>query len=149
MKELRLANTYKVALVDDEDYEELNKYEWYIGKKSVIRTDNAKIELSRTILKTHLLVDHKDRDILNNQKNNLRKATYAQNRANSKLSKNNKSGYRGVSWHKSAGMWRATITVNQRNIELGHSLDTKELAILYNEAAKKYFGEFATLNIID
>ncbi len=51
------------------------------------------------------MVDHKDGDPLNNRKTNLRKATPAQNAGNTKLLRNNKSGYKGVFWDKKYNRW--------------------------------------------
>jgi len=37
--------------------------------------------------------------------------------------------------------------VNDKSIKLGNSKVEKEAAVLYDNAAIKYFGEFANLNI--
>jgi AP2 domain/NUMOD4 motif len=92
------------------------------------------------------LADHKDRNPKNNNLSNIRPATYSQNGANSQMSVYNVSGYRGVSWFKTRGKWRVTITVNCRKRHVGYFADVEEAAKAYNREALKHFGEFATLN---
>jgi hypothetical protein len=89
-----------------------------------------------------MLVDHMNRDTLDNRRGNLRLATNAQNQANRRLSKNNTSGVKGVSWYEGVGKWVAHITVDRRRIHLGHH-DTIEAAARAREAAEiRYQGEF-------
>lgn len=57
----------------------------------------------------------------------------------------NQSGYRGVSL-KRPGRWMARIVVDQKPISLGYFKSPGDAARAYNEAAKKYHGEFAKLN---
>jgi hypothetical protein len=42
--------------------------------------------------------------------------------------------------------WRAQIMLNGRLIHLGYFTDPVEAAKAYDEAARKYHGEFASLN---
>ena len=91
-------------------------------------------------------IDHINGIKDDNRWKNLREATCSQNKMNCGLSKRNKSGYKGVFWRKELGKWRASIKKDQKRIYLGH-FDTKEgAAKAYNEAALKYFGEFARVN---
>lgn len=74
---------------------------------------------------------------------NLREATRAQNMANSRRLHSNTSGFKGVSFDKRDGRWRAYIRGNQRRHHLG-SFDTPEEAhAAYCAAAAELFGEFA------
>lgn len=90
--------------------------------------------------------DHKDHDTLNNQCYNLRTATQSQNNCNQGKRKDNLSGYKGVSWHKSTKQWRATIRGNGKYIHLGSFANAEDAAREYDKAAIKYFGEFAFTN---
>lgn len=90
-----------------------------------------------------VMLDHKDGNRQNDRWNNLREATREQNKANCLRYKNNKSGHKGVTWHKQHKKWYATIQKNKKPRFLG-LFNTKQAAYsAYKTAAKKYFGEFA------
>jgi len=90
-------------------------------------------------------LDHINGDKRDNRINNLREATQSQNRCNSKLQKNNTSGYKGVSYNKVSGKYMAGIQVNKKPIYLG-LYDTPEQAYqAYCDAAKEHHGEYARL----
>lgn len=149
----------KFALVDDEDYEYLMQWKWRVdvggyavreqhvsgGKKNEIR---HMVQMHRVINKTPdgLKTDHIDGDKLNNVRGNLRNATPSQNKANAGPYKNNKSGFKGVSWSRLNKKWVAQIKVAGRRIHLGYHRDIKAAVRAYNTAAVKFFGQFAKLN---
>lgn len=62
------------------------------------------------------------------------------------VQKCSKTGYKGVSFHKASGKYRACIEVNKKHIHLGLFVCKLEAAKAYNKAAKEHFGEFAKLN---
>lgn len=95
MKEVKLINSDLIALVDDEDFERVSQYKWRFKKDSRHPTyftvrgsvNRKEVYLHRFILnigKTSLVVDHIDRNTLNNQKSNLRLVTQRENVMNSK-----------------------------------------------------------------
>lgn len=89
-------------------------------------------------------VDHKDGNGLNNRRSNLRLCDAFQNQHNCKIARNNKSGHKGVHWHKSRQRWRATIRVNgSEPIYLGYFDTPEQAGAAYKEAAEKLFGAFA------
>lgn len=98
-----------------------------------------------------LEIDHRDGNGLNNCKSNLRLATRSENMQNSRVPKNNRYGVKGVCFlpNRYGKKWKAAICANNRAITLGHFHTKEEAAKAYNEAAKKYHGEFARLNVID
>ena len=96
-------------------------------------------------------IDHIDRNPLNNKFSNLRLATIAQQNMNQSKFKTKdgvpcSSIYKGVSWNKGKQKWRARIVFDKKEIHLGYFIDEKEAALAYDEAATKFFGEFAVLN---
>src|SRR5258706_7007996 len=91
------------------------------------------------------LCDHKDGNSLNNQRCNLRLATKQQNVMNSVKNSRNKSGYKGVCWHKSHQRWHAQIELDHHKIHIGYYRTSEEAYQAYCEAAIRYFGEFARI----
>ena len=87
-------------------------------------------------------VDHIDNNIINNKVSNLRFATNQQNRFNSSTSKNNTSGCKGVSFHKSTNKWRARIKINNKSIHIGYFVSLEEAKAARQNKAKELFGEY-------
>jgi hypothetical protein len=88
------------------------------------------------------IVDHIDRDSLNNRISNLRLANHQQNRCNSSIRIDNRSGYTGVSWSDYDQKWRASIVANGQRYDLGLFSELKEAGEARFEAEIKHFGEF-------
>ena len=97
-------------------------------------------------LKKNEMVDHINQIRNDNQRCNLRIASKSQNMSNRGPTKANTSGYKGVSWIASRRKWQATIQVNYKTSYLGRYNTPEDAARAYNEAALKFFGEFASLN---
>lgn len=164
MKEIKLTKGH-VALVDDEDFEKLNQYKWHarITPNSIYVRTNIKIKhptrrqkslhMHRLIMNCPegMMVDHIDRNGLNNQKHNLRICTRSQNLMNSKKPKEGKtSKYKGVNFIKDQRShnkpWRAEIRLNRKGIVIGTFKTEKEAALAYNKKALELFGEFSRIN---
>jgi hypothetical protein len=88
-------------------------------------------------------IDHINNNPSDNRICNLREATYKENSCNQKLKKNNKSGVKGVTWHKVYKKWQARISVNSKRILLGFFDDLEFAELVINEARQKYHGEYA------
>jgi len=122
-----------------------------LTKRVSSSVEGKNISIAEFILGHALLmhIDHKDRNTLNNQKENLRFCTRTQNQAN-RVDKKNSTGYKGVSIMKDRHKkYKAEIQVNNRRITIGYFYSAKEAGKAYNKAALKYFGEFALLNTIE
>lgn len=158
MKKISLTRG-KFALVDDEDFERLNKFKWcahrhrrrtYASREiRKTREDRKTSLMHREILQTPdgLDTDHIDGNGLNNQKSNLRVATRSQNQQAHRLKEANcSSRYRGVNWHSRDETWQARIQVIGKRIHLGYFDSELAAARAYNIAAIKYFGKFASPN---
>lgn len=160
MKEIQLTQG-KVALVDDDMYDELNQFKWYAnnlkGKFYAVRNlrINKKyvksILMHRFIMSTNngLVVDHLNGITLDNRKCNLRNCTHSENLKNQKISIKNTSGYKGVSWNKNHKSYEVRIKNNNITIQIGNFKNIIDAARAYNAAAIKYHGEFANLNKIE
>lgn len=88
-------------------------------------------------------IDHINGDGLDNRWSNLRLATHAQNRANSRRQKNNTSGFKGVVWDKARGKWIAAIRADGKGIYLGRFNTPEAAHAAYVAAAERHFGSFA------
>ena len=147
-----------VTVIDPEDAY-LLQWKWlalgapglrYAARNTPKRERPVVIYMHRLIMgiSDHRKVDHEDNDKLNNRRYNLRIATHKENTRNVKLRSTNTSGFKGVHLN-SCGNYFAMITVDGKGINLGtHGKDPRNAARAYNEAALKYFGEFACLNEI-
>ena len=148
----------KVAIVDSDDFERLSKYNWFARKDGrlnrdfrAMRTKNYHtISMARVIMNAPegMLVDHINHDTLDNRKQNLRICTKGDNNRNNIIRKDNKSGYKGVSWNKKDRVWRAQIAVNGVQTYIGSFGTAEKAAEAYNKKAKELFGEFCVLNNI-
>lgn len=150
----------KFTVVDDEDYEWLMQWKWFAvkaGKTYYARRASYKngrlspIPMHREILGLlygdGTLGDHRNRNGLDNRRNNLRVASAQLNCYNKGMQKNNTSGFRGVTWDKRSEQWLAQIRVDRKTKGLGYYPIKKDAAIAYDNAAIKYFGTDAILNI--
>lgn len=79
---------------------------------------------------------------------NCRWATARQQVLNRRLSKANKTGYKGVFWYKRINRFIASINVNRKTHSLGSYDNLEDAAVAYDRAAIKYFGEDAKPNIL-
>ena len=150
-----------VVLVDDEDFDELNKFKWHVSKNwntfYASRNVNnngimTKVHLHRQIMNKHLqkglIIDHINHNGLDNRKCNLRIVTVQQNNQNSTSRKNSTSKYLGVYFYKKRLKWVAKISIKNKTIYIGIYANEEDAAQAYNKAALKHFGEYANLNKI-
>lgn len=148
-----------VALIDDADYHLVSgkRWHWRTNKGGLTRYASHShkgrtVFMHRVILgltDPHTFTDHVNHNGLDNRRCNLRPATPAQSQYNMPLSKANSSGYKGVTFYKDRGVWRAAIKVNRRSFHLGHFPCPLAAALAYDIAARTYFGHFACLNFPD
>ena len=87
-------------------------------------------------------VDHIDNNRTNNNIENLRWATNSENGFNSKLSSNNTSGFKGVTFHKKSNKWHASIKVNGKRKHIGTFTNKEDAIKARFEYASKVMGEF-------
>ena len=90
-------------------------------------------------------LDHCNGNVRDNRIENLRQATSAQQKANTKLFRNNKSGFKGVSWHDGAQRWRATICLSRKQKHLGFYDSPEDAHAAYCIEAIARRGDFARL----
>lgn len=138
----------KFTIVDDDDYERLSSHSWYYSRYAKSGSGRSGTYMHVVIMNppSGLFVDHINGNKLDNRKKNLRICTHAQNLGNSKIPKNNTSGYKGVVFIKRLGIWRAQIQHSYKMHCLGYFHDIVDAAKAYDKAAIDHYGEFARTN---
>lgn len=145
----------KFVLIDNEDWERASQLNWrlqtnkstcYAVAAKGTKQGYKKFYMHRFLLgledKT-LVVDHKDRNGLNNTRENLRVCTKTQNMQNSKSKSNNKHGLKGVHYHAQTGLWHSHIRHEGKRKSLGYFSTKEEAHKAYCDAANIMHGEFA------
>lgn len=140
---------------DHDDINAVKKYHWVLVKgyafaNNFVKGENKMIKMHRFLLNpnNNNFIDHINSDTLDNRKSNLRICDISQNNMNREKSKKTNNLYKGVHKQPHGRTWSATIFVKNKRIYLGNYPTAELAAASYNEAAKKYHGEFARLNII-
>lgn len=108
-----------------------------------------RFRLHRAIMKNESgVIDHANRNGLDNRRENLRVVTTMENGYNRTLSKNNTTGFKGVVFDKRVGRFKAKIKAAGRYYFGGHFNSATDAARKYNEMARELHGEFAYQNPI-
>lgn len=153
---IKLQRGFK-TVIDKEDFEKIKPFHWsygfggrYVGTNIGGRKNHKQILLHRFIMNTPqgLHTDHINGNRLDNRKSNLRICTPSQNQFNSKKHLLKSSYYKGVSWFKRDGCWRAYIVKKNKQYHLGYFQDEVDAARAYNKKAVDLFGKYCCLNKI-
>jgi hypothetical protein len=149
------------TILEQADYCRLRKFKWVahasgkggvnlyaIRHKLISPRKTQMIYMHREIMIPidERFVDHRNCNSLDNRRANLRFATRSQNMQNRRKIQNTTSRFFGVNFKKSIRKWICRITYQGKRIYLGEFENEIEAAKAYDEAAKKYLGEFARLN---
>lgn len=161
MKEIPLSKTGKnkgkyVALVDDDTYEYLSQWNWYVhivkreryAARQMPRKSNRrkKIYMHHLVCEPRPTVDHIDGNGLNNQRGNLRPATHLQNHMNQRKELKNTTGFKNVVKVNEINQYKVVLCKNYKRIYLGCFKSKIDAAVCADLWAKDLFGEFANLN---
>lgn len=162
MQEIKLTQGYQ-TIVDDDDFQELSKFKWFAWKVTggniyaARHIDKNKIVKMQNYLMNPpagRIVDHINGDSLDNRKENLRICTQAENNRNSRIRKDNKSGFKGVHLRKKIdGSLVYTVMIGageengkQKNAYMGCYESARTAAKIYDMAAVMLWGHYAWLN---
>jgi hypothetical protein len=146
---------YKVGYTDTNqefyydmgDSQIVETHNWYFDRDGyvVARIDGKGVKLHKLLMNTSSKVDHRNRRRYDNRRNNLRIATKYQNGMNINIRKDNSSGVTGVGWHSREDCWRARITIEGKQINLGNFDNFENAVKARHDAELMYFGEFSPL----
>lgn len=146
-----------VALVDDDNLDWLNQWNWSVSQGYAVRGAFTSEKRSGYGIGMHRVVagaapsevvDHIDRNPLNNQRANLRICSQRDNSRNRKGWLTGKSKFKGVVFDKERGIWVAHICVNRRTVFLGRFEREADAANQYDAAALHAFRDFAHCNSV-
>jgi hypothetical protein len=158
------------ATVSIEDADRLQEYYWHKDTKGYAITGTGRKRAEPNIYmhwlvagkQQGLIIDHANRDVLDNRRENLRIVTIKQSMQNRRAPERNKHGLPPTSKYKGVCLvtkyktkvsgepyiytyWRYSIYNEGKKYE-GQAKTEKEAALEYNKLAKKYHGEYAVLN---
>lgn len=126
----------RVAIVDDEDYDRLARFRWWLQRGYAVRhpagaKSGLLLGMHRDVMGLGYgdpeEVDHRRGDTLDNRKANLRICTTAENQQN-RQSGYGTSGFRGVYWNAARQLWQAQVKHMGRTTCAGRFTDELEAA---------------------
>ena len=152
----------KYAIVDDKDFEEINKNKWRVndstGKVYAVRELNKdgkrwtehmhRVILGKKIgrsLSSKELTDHINGIGLDNRRENLRVCNQTLNMGNSRLRKDNTTGHKGVHFNKAKNKFEAYVNFMGKRFRLGRFKDIKDAIKKRDKKYIELYGEFARL----
>ncbi len=130
------------AMLDEADFVWLHHHRWSLSAQGyAYRADTL---LHRLLVGAQVgeLVDHINRDQLDNRRLNLRICNAAQNVMN-RAEPQGANPHRGVCWSKCNKRWQVYISVNGKRKSLGTFAVLQEAISVRVSAEKEYFGAFA------
>lgn len=139
MKKIKLPRSH-VALVDNEDFEYLNRFTWnilekcsgvYAHRTTITPTGKHYIKMHREVLNPpdNMQIHHINHNTLDNRKSNLKIVTHRENHQNRKT---HGLWPLGVHWHKSKERFQSDIRINKKKKHLGDFIDHISGSIIYN-----------------
>jgi hypothetical protein len=161
MPKLIPVKTGNFAIVDDEDFDELSKRNWFnygsCGLYAATSINGENVMMHRIIMMAEkpLIVDHINNNSFDNRRSNLRICLGMENNINVRKAlsaKNDRvttSKYKGVSFRGDRQRWTAYVGSGKDRTCLGCFSSQEEAALAYNKAALAKWGEFAKLNVIN
>jgi hypothetical protein len=126
----------KKILISKIDFELLSKKKWWISNGYATSWDKRE-KMHRLILNAKVgeIVDHIDRNKLNNTRENLRIVNKEENVHNQKKRTFTKNNYKGTQFIKKLGLWQARCRIYGNDFFLGLYNNEMAAAYAYNKKA--------------
>lgn len=148
----------KQVLCDDKDYKFLRDHSLFLrkGRGDILmigKTEEGKktsIIVAKALLKLKgkVVIHYSDGNKLNLKRENISGKSHQKAHFARKIPKHNKSGFKGVSMHKS-GKFIASIRVDKKNHHIGYFATKEDAALAYNQKAIEHYGkDYAYLNSV-
>lgn len=141
-----------MAIVDADCVHLVSSYSWHVkitqtGVYAMSTINGQTTYMHQLILPLtgRALVDHKDRNGLNNRKLNLREATHSQNQMNRKQSAVFTSKHKGVYWSKRDKKWAVRIQIDKARHFVGLFENEDEAVSAYKEVSEKLHSGFTVV----
>lgn len=135
----------KTVLFDIDNLPEVSKHKWFVDASGYATSclDGKNIRMHRFLVDVPdgKVIDHINRDKLDNRRGNLRICTQKENCQNMSMKSNNKSGVTGVYYDKRAKRWRAQIYIKQKAVHVGIFDDFEDAVAARNEAVERFRKE--------
>lgn len=135
----------ETILASLQDIELIKGHCWHVDKKGYAMggTKHKRFRLHNLIMNPPVgkVVDHINRNRLDNRRCNLRIVSNQENQRNRGLNKNNRSGTNGVYYNKDCKKWVAQITINGRTIYGGLHENMKEAIVKRRSLEEQYYKE--------
>jgi hypothetical protein len=151
MRKFKLSNG-GIATIDNDIYKKIKGQKWYknkcgyVARDSLVKGLRIRLLLHREVMGFKKgdgkFVDHISGNLLDNRRKNLRSCTRTENQRNVKIHKRNSTGYKGVTYSKEKGKYKAQICAKH----IKYFSDIIEAAKAYDEKARELFGKFARTN---
>lgn len=146
-------NVNQIFFFDLEDYKYIKNYHWYLNGQGYIETHShkQKILMHRFVLQQHNklhkedVIDHKNKLRYCNIKSNLNIVTKLENNQNTRLYKNNTSGYKGVSYDSNLQKWRSYINHQHKRIYGGNFNDINDAIESRKQLEIQYFEYYTNV----
>lgn len=145
--------------ISPEDADLIHKHKWhYDPTTGYVKTRRGRhtISMHRLILgvnyrETHLVIDHINRNKLDNRRENLRWVTHSENSSNIQHFRIGKSGFKGITWDKENQKWLVRGQKNGKRTHLGRypKHELRKAVTRYNDWAVLAFGACAYLNPLE
>lgn len=138
----------KSFIFSPEDSDLVSSRQWCVSATGYVEDIVAHEKLARLIMDASgdEYVDHVSMDTTDDRRENLRVCSWSDNNCNKILQTNNKSGFKGVSFHKASGKFLASLWKDGAHHYGGLHATAEEAALAYDELAREYHGEYARLN---